>query len=174
MLICTCDSVFPVFCTCLGFRLQVKTGAFNTVLPGTWLSERGWSVDYGSHYFKFEIFQWGRTPSTSPSSREEMLFCVQTQTHHETPGHGAAQRGRVCVFQWPWLRSSPHSLPLHFSGLVRCKGARVPVGLGAELQMSGPAWPLSARVMHEAPTAPWGLCSHHLLCSSSEVVGRSK
>ena len=30
----------------------------------------------------------------------------------------------------------------------KCKEPGVPGGSGAELQMSGPAWPLSAHVMH--------------------------
>lgn len=68
----------------------------------------------------------------------------------------------------------PAQPPAPLSGSGRCKEARVPGGLGAELQMSGPARPLSARVMHEVPTAPRGLRSHHLLRSSSEVAGRSK
>lgn len=77
-----------------------------------------------------------------------MLFCVQIQIHHEMSCRGAAQRERaVHPGGLGWEESLP-SLPLCFSSSVRHKEAGVPGGLGAELQTSSLAWPLSARVMH--------------------------
>lgn len=78
-------------------------------------------------------------------SGEEMLFCVQIRIHQEMSCHGAAQWGQACAFWWPWPPESSHSV---LPAQPRCKEAGAPGGLGAELQMSGPAWPLSARVMH--------------------------